>query len=81
MFSIHIQVDVLCGYKETESLVDELMKMKIPDYKPTSNHVHISDRGWQTYALYSMVDLFCFLWLPAETQMVEWRCLRIENTC
>ena len=41
----HIQVDVLCGYKETESLVEELMKMKIPDYKPSSNHVHLSDNG------------------------------------
>ena len=44
----HLQVDVLCGYKETESLVEELMKMKIPDYKPTSNHVHLSDKGGLT---------------------------------
>ena len=41
----HFQVDVLCGYKETESLVEELMKMKIPDYKPSCNHVHLSDKG------------------------------------
>ena len=42
------QVDVLCVYKETESLVEELTKMKIPDYKPTSNHVHLSDKGLST---------------------------------
>ena len=45
VFHSHFQVDVLCGYKETESLVEELMKMKIPDYKPSSNHVHLSDTG------------------------------------
>ena len=45
MYDIYFQVDVLCGYKETESLVEELMKMKIPDYKPSSNHVHLSDKG------------------------------------
>ena len=45
----HFQVDVLCGYKETESLVEELMKMKIPDYKPSSNHVHLSDKGIFTF--------------------------------
>ena len=42
---------MLCGYKETESLVGELMKMKIPDYKPSSNHVHLSDGGGPTYTV------------------------------
>ena len=35
------QVDVLNGYKETESLVEELMKINIPAYTPSSNHVQI----------------------------------------
>ena len=56
---------MLCGYKETERLVEELMKMKIPDYKPTSNHVHISDTGWPTHTIYSIVDLiFSFALAP-----------------
>ena len=45
----HFQVDVLCGYKETESLVEELMKMKIPDYKSSSNNVRLSDKGISTF--------------------------------
>ena len=51
---------MLCGYKETESLVEELMKMKIPDYKPTSNHVHLSDKGITTYdsQIQSLLTLF-----------------------
>ena len=42
---IFYQVDVAGGYKETEKLIDELMNMKIPQYKPSSNHVQLSDTG------------------------------------
>ena len=41
----NLQVDVAGGYKETQKLIDELMNMKIPQYKPSSNHVQLSDTG------------------------------------
>ena len=31
--------------KETEKLVDELMKMIIPAYKPSANHIQLSNTG------------------------------------
>ena len=54
---------MLCGYKETESLVEGLMKMKMPDYKPTSNHVQfLIEVGRHLYnLLHSRFDFFlCF---------------------
>ena len=38
LFTYH-EVDVASGYKDTEKLIDELMKIQIPRYKPSSNHV------------------------------------------
>ena len=31
--------------KETEKLIDELMKMGVPAYKPSANHVQLTDSG------------------------------------
>ena len=31
--------------KETEKLVDELMKMNIPAYEPSANHIQLSNTG------------------------------------
>ena len=31
--------------KDTEKLVDTLMKMNIPAYKPSANHVQLTDAG------------------------------------
>ena len=39
------QVDVAGGYKETQKMIVELMNMKIPEYKPSSNHVCLSEIG------------------------------------
>ena len=39
--------------KETEKLIDELMKMNIPAYKPSANHVQLTDAG----ILYSIANL------------------------
>ena len=44
-YMLFYQVDVAGGYKETQKMIDELMKMKIPDYKPSSNHVCLSENG------------------------------------
>ena len=45
LYTLFYQVDVAGGYKETQKMIDELMKMKIPDYKPSSNHVFLSENG------------------------------------
>ena len=44
LFTYH-EVDVASGYKDTEKLIDELMKIQIPRYKPSSNHVELSTHG------------------------------------
>ena len=44
LFTYH-EVDVASGYKDTEKLIDELMKIQIPRYKPSSNHVELSSKG------------------------------------
>ena len=44
LFTYH-EVDVASGYKDTEKLIDELMKIQIPQYKPSSNHVELSTLG------------------------------------
>ena len=31
--------------KDTEKLIEELMKMDIPAYKPSANHVQLTDAG------------------------------------
>ena len=31
--------------EDTEKLIDELMKMDIPTYKPSANHVQLTDAG------------------------------------
>ena len=43
------QVDVAGEYKETREMIEELMKMTIPEYKPSSNHVHLSDKGRNSF--------------------------------
>ena len=45
LYMLFYQVDVAGGYKETQKMIEELMKMKIPDYKPSSNHVFLSENG------------------------------------
>ena len=44
-YMLFYQADVAGGYKETQKMIDELMKMRIPDYKPSSNHVFLSENG------------------------------------
>ena len=45
LYMLFYQVDVAGGYKETQKMIEELMKMTIPDYKPSSNHVFLSENG------------------------------------
>lgn len=55
LFTYH-EVDLASGYKDTEKLIDELMKIQIPRYKPSSNHVELSTLGKLHYLVKTVKD-------------------------
>ena len=39
------QVDIVRSKEETEKLANELMNIEIPNYKPSTNHVKLFEKG------------------------------------
>ena len=44
------QVDVASDFKETETMINELVNMKIPEFKNSSNHVQLVEQGLLQYS-------------------------------
>ena len=74
--------------KNTEKLIDELMKMDIPAYKPSANHIQLSDTGIITrYTKIIIVSQQCVISnsLPAYIDIhitninMETSCLKSEK--
>ena len=39
------QVEIMRSKEETEKLANELMNIEIPNYKPSTNHVKLFEKG------------------------------------